>query len=410
MTAGRKRALAAVTALVVVAAMGVMLLAADFIYAMFVAGAWRPNHWLDRAHIPRETSDADPELGFVRKPHLFWTGELDGKSIVYRTDQNGFRNASGITQADIAVIGDSFTEASHVSEEESFVQRIARGAGMRAVNLGRGGYGPQQELIVLRRYALQYRPKLIIWQFFTGNDVSDAEEYADWERSGRRNDVPLLTRWMGNSLLREVAIRVLKIPSLGAAPATLRYTDGSSERLHVRYQREPAMPARAVSEIDRTIAEAARLCAGRGSELVVISIPTMLQALQPYIEFDDPADRARFRAAGSGENAAAITLRVRDTCVREGCTAIDMFPPLRHAAARDNRRLYIPGDEHLDTRGHQVVARAVLDYLQSSNAETQRRGEPLGASALLYPQVFETSERFLPRKAQHIPRMEIGRR
>ena len=60
----------------------------------------------------------------------------------------------GSEQADIVFIGDSFTEAASVAEEDTFVRRVAKASGLKAVNLGRGAYGPQQELIVLKRYGL----------------------------------------------------------------------------------------------------------------------------------------------------------------------------------------------------------------------------------------------------------------
>jgi len=48
----------------------VAIFAFDFVYTIFVLGAGISNYWLDRAHIPRAYSAPDPELGFVRKPHL----------------------------------------------------------------------------------------------------------------------------------------------------------------------------------------------------------------------------------------------------------------------------------------------------------------------------------------------------
>ncbi len=347
---------------------GILAIATDFFYTMFAMGAWTPDYWLDRAHIPRSTSAPDAELGFVRKPNLSWKGEMNGKKIVYRGDENGFRNARGVTQADITFIGDSFTEAAHIPEELTFVQRVASGAGMRAVNLGRGAYGPQQELIVLKRYALRYRPKVIVWQFFTGNDVNDATEYARWVQLGRRSEVSLATRYLNNSVLRRMFKEVFHIPTRGTVPATLRYTDSSSEEVRVLYEREPPVLPSATDDIQDSLTEAARICNERGIKLVVFTVPTMLHILQPYIEFRQEQARDEFVGGRDADRRSEFTTWLGNTCHSiPGCTFVDVWSALHAAARQNNRALYIPNDEHLDTRGHEVVAASILEVLQSEN-------------------------------------------
>ena len=51
------------------------------------------------------------------------------------------------------------------------------------INLARGAYGPQQELIVLKRYGLAYEPRFVVWQLFEGNDLVDAEAFAEWKKN-----------------------------------------------------------------------------------------------------------------------------------------------------------------------------------------------------------------------------------
>lgn len=354
--------------LVLLVSTGVLAIATDFIYTMFVVGAWTSDYWLDRAHIPRRTSAPDAELGFVRKPNLSWKGEMNGKKIVYRSDENGFRNATGVTRADIAFIGDSFTEAAHMPEELTFVQRVAAGAGMRAVNLGRGAYGPQQELIVMKRYALRYHPKVIVWQFFTGNDVNDATEYAHWMRLGRKSEVPLMTRYLNNSVLRRTLKDVFSIPTRGTAAATLRYTDGSSERLRVLYEREPPLLPAAAHDIGQALAEGARLCNERGIKLVVFTVPTMLHILQPYITFDQAQANREFVRGRDADRRSEFTQWLDNTChSTPGCSFVDVWSALHAQARQNNRGLYIPNDEHLDVRGHQVVGASILEAIRSQN-------------------------------------------
>ncbi len=74
--------------------------------------------------------------------------------------------------------GDSVTEAGEVDEDETFVARTGRTLGVGVLNLGVSGYGPQQELVVLKRYGLPSNPRLVVWQVTEWNDVLDAETYS----------------------------------------------------------------------------------------------------------------------------------------------------------------------------------------------------------------------------------------
>ena len=127
----------------------------------------------------------DPQLiharGMFTRGNLRSLVDRQETSIVrpydVRFDHNGFRNENESVRADCIVIGDSFVEGFHVLSEELHTTQVAESTGLEVVNLGRAGYGPQQELIVLERYGLSLRPKLCLWVFFEGNDLADVWEY-----------------------------------------------------------------------------------------------------------------------------------------------------------------------------------------------------------------------------------------
>lgn len=82
----------------------------------------------------------------------------------------------------IAVLGDSFTEAMQVSVDKNFSSVMQKDLGncaglngkkVEAINLGVSGYGTGQELQILRHYAWDYSPDLVVLAFFTGNDVQN---------------------------------------------------------------------------------------------------------------------------------------------------------------------------------------------------------------------------------------------
>ncbi len=132
----------------------------------------------------------DPELLAKPEPHhsvtmLFNRGNIgeglclpprQAEPFELRYDKNGFRNDQDLTSAEIAVIGDSYIESPMIPGSLLATTRLAEIQRKTVANLGQSGYGPQQELAVLKRYALPLHPKSVVWVFYEGNDLRDAHE------------------------------------------------------------------------------------------------------------------------------------------------------------------------------------------------------------------------------------------
>jgi hypothetical protein len=352
----------------------------DAVYAFGFMGALKGNYWLDQAHIPRKYSAADNELGFVRKPHVSWRGYVRDVSRVveYTTDENGFRNSPGARRADVVFIGDSFTEAATVTEEQTFVKRVAQATGLSTVNLGRGAYGPQQELIVLKRYGLSYEPRFVVWQLFEGNDLYDAESFAEWMKNPDQGGMSLKDRYFNNSLLREWLINTRSKDSDSTPNATLQYHDGTVRRASLVYRYDPQLPSvrrLGASETMNAIEAGYRLCESRGIQLLVLSVPTMVHVMAPNISFDRVEDQKRFLPPKERGDEKDFGGTIEEFCARIGCTFVDSFVALRQAVADGNSRLYIPNNEHFDLAGHDVVSEIVVDWLRSKNSHQARARE-----------------------------------
>jgi hypothetical protein len=344
------------------------LFVCDAVYALAVNGVWRANFWLDQGHISRRYSIADDELGFVRKPRVSWRGFVPevNRVVDYRTDENGFRNPDGVGRAEVVFIGDSYTEAATVQEKDTFVHRVGVASKLSAVNLGRGAYGPQQELIVLQRYGLAYHPRVVIWQLFEGNDLNDARLFSDWRENPQREGVSFKDRYFENSLLSDwIPKRRRKVSE---PLVKLRHSDGTENQITLRYPYDPDAALKdpvGFEETTKAIEQGYRLCQSQGIKLVVVSVPTMVRVMEPFILFDRAEAKTRYLPPGTGNKNSDFSGKMAEFCRTIGCQFIDAFATLRPAATVDTRDLYVPVDEHLEIRGHEVMAQTISEWLRT---------------------------------------------
>jgi len=104
--------------------------------------------------------------------------------FTFQTDAEGFRNPGVRERFDVAALGDSFTDAMTMTVEASWPARLERALGKAVQNYGTAGFGPQQELLVLKDFVARHRPRVVVLAFFAGNDIFDAEAFDAFQRSG----------------------------------------------------------------------------------------------------------------------------------------------------------------------------------------------------------------------------------
>jgi hypothetical protein len=353
----------------------------DLVYAFGFKGSYRTpaatDFWFE-ATVNHADNLSDDELGFVRKPAIFWQGRLspEGRFLSYRTDENGFRNAPQIHQADIVFIGDSFTEGASVPEEDTFVQQLGKQGTHTVVNLGRGHYGPQQELIILRRYGLGYNPRVVIWQLFEGNDLSDATRFAEWRMKPVRTE-SLAQRYFWHSLITHWLDRTL--PEDVITPKKIQDANGTTGSVYLDYSYLPDEPLReplGFAETKSAIEAGYRLCESRGIKLVVVFVPIKVRVLSPYLVFNGQQDRERYLPGGVTDSERDFAHEIAKFCGQIDCPFIDVTGALRRRAAENDHFIYMTGqDSHLDVAGHKVVAETLRSWLQANlgDAFTSKR-------------------------------------
>lgn len=135
----------------------------------------------------------DDVLGWRNASHLTKHKKgirSDGKvyDIVISLDEHGFRPWSQ-PQADkrrLLVVGDSFTEASQVSDEKTYYAVLARKLGpqWQLFAYGSSGYGTLQEYMVLDRHWDTIRPDLVLWQWCANDFCNNLFE---WDNQTKAN-------------------------------------------------------------------------------------------------------------------------------------------------------------------------------------------------------------------------------
>jgi SGNH hydrolase-like domain, acetyltransferase AlgX len=324
----------------------------------------------------------DPELQWVHDPYYEFEADYQGnlgrgmcippdpsRRIKIQYDQNGFRNSREMTGAEVVVIGDSYVEAAMTPDAALVTSVLARLQGKRVANLGSSGYGPPQELGVLKRYGFSFNPDTVIWAFYEGNDVSDMKEYEKklttlsgesafwqdfWFRSLSRNLLALYFR----STIREC------VPSRRIKPYRAKFTDSAEAVSPVFFAPPDDVDSfHSEDELRRAasyIAEAARLCRERNIRFIVAFVPD------------------KYRVYAGLSNVALITEELRSWKLDDSPARLERilaamisgleYLDLTLALKSESRRgvpTYLSDDTHWSVEGHRVVAEALHLAIES---------------------------------------------
>jgi lysophospholipase L1-like esterase len=118
-------------------------------------------------------------LGLV--PHRPTAGSIQ------RLNSQGFRDrertfSRTVDAPRIVALGDSFTVGVGVSYDDGFIARIEKALqevvpGTEVINLGVGGFQPDEYLSVLKAMGIQYSPDLVLMNFYVGNDFEPSPQH-----------------------------------------------------------------------------------------------------------------------------------------------------------------------------------------------------------------------------------------
>lgn len=322
---------------------------------------------------------ADPELLAIHRPHAHQSGSAMGGDIAssYQIpqsdmtqfqwdvtyDRNGFRNERDLDRADVAVIGDSFAEGLTVTTAELVTSRLAALQGVVVANLGQSTYGPLQELIVLKRYALPLHPRAVVWMFFEGNDLQDVIAY----QNAREHPPDFLHAFWARSFTRSASLAAKRIFEPQVKPPGTRRAglcqlpDGRQLDTYFGYLAKPLTQEelKALDETANTIAAAYKLCAAQGARLLFVFVPTKFRVLYDLCQFSDASECRNWVLPEMPERLQSAL-----HSISPNIGYLDLTPYLVQGA-RTEGYPYYRDDEHWSPDGHKVAAEAISRCLQS---------------------------------------------
>ena len=294
------------------------------------------------------------------------------RNISVKYDRHGFRNKSDLAAADIVVLGDSYIEGYMMPEGFTVTTRLSQLQGKVVANLGHSGYGPQQELVVLKRYGFSLQPKTVIWAFFEGNDFDDLDYYG---KQLPRQTSPLWQTIWYRSFTRN-ALAQLVYPTRGCIKSSTigklqaRFTD---ERNHTSpvFFAPTEVHQLSQEKLIKTIAylgEAARLCRERNIQFVVAFIPEKYRVYRGLRNVELGSGTIRSWEVSSLPDEMGRRLAELDL----GVEYVDLTQPLQEAS-QQGIATYLPDDTHWTEAGNLVVAQILdrtLRFLPPSTQHT----------------------------------------
>ena len=341
----------------------------------------------------------DPLLGTALRPHA--AGWAKGENRVWvRINSDGMRDRehslvapSGTVR--VAVLGDSYMQATNVPLEKTFAAFLERGldaclqrSARRAevLNFGVSGYGTAQELLTYRHKAMKYRPDVVLLAVYTSNDIFN--NHRDLTESPASGTPYFVLR--GSELILEppgaatypwyqrwriaVTDRVLTARTLYQAYADVRHGLGAGPQQDV--EATARIGELGLDEIYRPpvngrieeawrVTEAllltlAREVAAQGAELWIVTL-TNAEQVHP-----DPHERAAYAAKLGLSTLLYPDHRIRDFAAGHGIPVITLAEPLADYAITHQVFLnggytddYPPGTGHWNETANQLGARLV---------------------------------------------------
>lgn len=347
-------------------------------------------------------------LPFERPAHLSWTGLSRGdlallngdndpyaREVSFKTDGEGFRNPKVLQEADIVIIGDSYTEAGNVPEAEIYPTLVGKKLRLVVDNLGRAGYTTPTELIVLKRYGLKCSPKLVIWQLAEANDLVEVLTYQHWVARGRRRyfaarlgpEQRRRLAWQRRSPTYRV-FSLLRKPTLNPRLFSGNFQGSEDHEQPVRFLYSSGLDKAAVGNpgwggLTNALAKGIELCRSNQIQVLVVLIPDKFRVLRDCTRFTPALARKLAQLPGLTAKPSFGTM-VEAFCAAQQVPFVDATKRLQRQAEQ-GELVYRAFDTHLSAAGHRAVADLIVETVRRLKLNFAKRSHHEATEASATP-------------------------
>src|SRR5262245_58762548 len=326
-------------------------------------GVVRVYSWL---FLPKQMK-IDPTLGWYHTSNSQRYRTTEGVTVLVVQNKLGHRGPNyGSQTADgkkrVLVLGDSFTEGSHVGEDELFSNIIANAySNLEVMNAGVGGWSTVQEYIYLNEFGIDLHPNLVLLMFFD-NDLDEnclsfypsigPRPFASIQ-NGRLviNQHPSPEEWRKYALPLPFAEKLNRY-SLAYNFFNFRVyqTLRASYLNRLEYEDVKKIAAYPKTEIVRKLfQEIHKMLNERGMLFAVGLVPSKLDAQKGYSDLQVP---------------------ILSLCKEEGIPCVSLIQPLKEKYDKGIKP-YWDDDIHWNRVGHKVASEALGPYIQALFSSAQ---------------------------------------
>ena len=327
------------------------------------------------------------------------------------TDDRGFRNSTDLEKYDIVVLGDSFTEGSQVSDNQTWPVLLAAKSTRTVYNLGMAAGNPATYLETLKKFGVGLSPQIVICMLYEGNDFrvsnfdTSDEDPSPFNPRALFYSSPLrlrarqaLLRYLGpidrnrfkntgtgpggaqpyapSHPLYAVSWMPVGVPT---GPDAKYYTFTVKRLLDHFVSSDTFLNSPACRQTLETFRVIKRICEENNIRFIIAYAPDKPHVLLPLIKHTLSPDMLHAFMALKEKDLPPVEklmevlmtrLGVQESAVEAFCREekigfISLTEPLQQSMTK-GLQAYYTYDQHWTPDGHEVVAEALCRYLQNS--------------------------------------------
>ncbi|HOX28436.1 MAG TPA: SGNH/GDSL hydrolase family protein [bacterium] len=304
-----------------------------------------------------------------------------------RTNSEGFRDSEfdvsrnqGVER--IAVVGDSFAFGTGVRMGGRFSEYLekelnAEGIKTEVFNFGLPASDTEDQVEVLKRYVLKYKPDVVLLVFYVGNDITDnaAESMLAKKPAVKTRTIKnrLWTAVYRSRIYKLTMSRVAASPVLGRRYNEFKTTRrlGEVGRQIVIFDRVAGASDAMWRKTRAALASFSRTASAAGAKTIVALAPTRLQ-------YDDNLWKALVASQKLNEKNFSTDLPNEILGKYLGSDLhIAVIDPLRdfRDAEKKGAKLYYPINGHWTEEGHRLFSKKIALFLANTDKQNREGGQ-----------------------------------